>query len=281
MPLALEQLEKRVVAMANLPTLPGILTKITQMTEGQESGASDVAQLISTDQVLSAKVLRLVNSPIYGFPGRISSITHAVVLLGFSVIKGLVLGTAVFDTLGEEGKELWNHSLGCAVLSRRLAMTANLADPEEVMVAGLLHDLGKVALAYVAPGQYSKAVQTAKKDRLYIGDAEQDVFGVSHSRVGGWLCEEWHFPARLTEPLIHHHSPERAKAGEDIAAVIHIADILARGMGYGDAGDNALPPLSHAAFDSLGFSLEDLDDVLQEAEMEYQAGAQTLDSGSE
>lgn len=264
--------------MANLPTLPGILTKITQLTEGQESGASDVAKLIATDQVLSAKVLRLVNSPIYGFPGRISSITHAVVLLGFNVIKGLVLGTAVFDTLGEDGKALWNHSLGCAVLSRHLAMAANLPEPEEAMVAGLLHDLGKVALAYVAPGHYVKAVELAKKNQTYVGEAEMEVFGISHARVGGWLCEQWHFPSRLAEPLIHHHDPERAKAGEEVAAAIHIADYLARGMGYGDAGDNAMPALSDAAYARLGLSSSALDAVLRESELEYTAGAQALDS---
>ena len=281
MPLAPDQLEKRVVAMANLPTLPGILTKITQMTEGKESGASDVAKLISTDQVLSAKVLRLVNSPIYGFPGRISSITHAVVLLGFNVVKGLVLGTAVFDTLGEEGKELWRHSLGCAVLGRRLAIAASISDPEEVMVAGLLHDLGKVALAYVAPSDYAAAVQLAKNNHLYIGAAELEVFGVSHARVGGWLCEAWHFPARLSQPLIYHHEPHRAKAGDDVAAAIHVADILARGMGYGDAGDDSLPAFERPAFERLGLSMNDIDAVLQEAEMEFWAGAEMLDSEGE
>ncbi|GMV94134.1 MAG: hypothetical protein AMXMBFR82_39120 [Candidatus Hydrogenedentota bacterium] len=278
MQLTLDQLEKRVLAMANLPTLPGILTKIAQLTEGKESGASDVAKLISTDQVLSAKVLRLVNSPIYGFPGRISSITHAVVLLGFNVIKGLVLGTAVFDTLGEGGKALWNHSLGCAVLSRRLAMAANLPEPEEAMVAGLLHDLGKVAMAYVAPGHYVKAVELAKKNHTYIGLAENEVFGISHARVGGWLCDQWHFPARLAQPLIHHHEPERAKAGEDVAAAIHVADYLARGMGYGDAGDLSMPALSRSAYERLNLSAADMDDVLNESEMEYAAGAQALDS---
>jgi len=267
--------------MANLPTLPGILTQITQMTEGKESGASDVARLISTDQVLSAKVLRLVNSPIYGFPGRISSITHAVVLLGFNVVKGLVLGTAVFDKLGEDGRALWNHSLGCAVLGRRLAIAANLPEPEEIMVAGLLHDLGKVALAYVAPEYYAQAVQLAKKNHAYIGVTELEVFGVSHARVGGWLCEEWHFPARLTEPLIHHHEPLRAKAGVDTAAAIHVADILARGMGYGDGGDDSLPALDGGAFERLGLSTAEIDTVLQEAEMEFWAGAHVLDGEGE
>jgi HD-like signal output (HDOD) protein len=281
LPLTPDQLEKRVIAMANLPTLPGILTQITQMTAGKESGASDVAKLISTDQVLSAKVLRLVNSPIYGFPGRISSITHAVVLLGFQVVKGLVLGTAVFDTLGDEGKALWNHSLGCAVFSRRLAMAANIPDPEEVMVAGLLHDLGKVALAYVAPGHFAQAVQLAKKNRTHIGVAEVEVFGITHARAGGWLCNEWRFPARLSEPLIHHHEPHRAKAGEEVAAVIHVADILARGMGYGDGGDDSMPAFERAAFDRLSLSMSDIDAVLQEAELEYGAGAQTQDGADE
>lgn len=271
-------LERRVVAMANLPTLPGILRKIVNMTEGHESGPAEVATLIATDQVLSAKVLRLVNSPIYGFPGRISSITHAVVLLGFNVVKGLVLGTAVFDTIGREGRALWSHSLGCAVVSRHLATVAKIPDPEEVMIAGLLHDLGKVALAYVAPGHYAQAVMESRKKGCHIGDVEREVFGVTHSRVGGWLCNEWHFPARLSEPLIHHHNPERAKAGAEVAAVIHVADILARCMGYGDPGDNSMPAMQQGVVESLGVTMEQLDTVLQDAELDFVAGASTLET---
>ena len=119
MPITAKSLEKRVTDLSHLPTLPGVVQNISKLADDKKSSAADVADIISKDQVITAKVLRLVNSPVYGFPGRISSITHALVLLGFNVVKGLVLGTAVFDSLGKENSGMWEHSLGCAVLSRR------------------------------------------------------------------------------------------------------------------------------------------------------------------
>ncbi len=268
-----EELQREVRELANLPTLPGVLRKVTSMVEDKKSSASDMADIISSDQVLSSKVLRLVNSPVYGFPGRISSITHAVVLLGFNVVKGLVLSTAVFDTMGKHGKGLWEHSLGCAVISRRIAKALNMPDSEEVMIAGLLHDIGKVALRYMRPRDYALAIECAKRDQVHVVLAEKEVFGVHHMRVASWLTEQWHFPARLAEPLQYHHTPGRANAGRDVTNVVHLADILARGMGYGFPGDNAMPPLDHEAYQSLRLSFDQIDQILEESEMEYKAGS--------
>lgn len=276
MSLTPDLIEKRVIEMTNLPTLPGVLRQIARMTEDRESSAQDVAKLIGTDQVLSAKVLRLINSPVYGFPGRISSVTHAVVLLGFNVIKGLVLGTSVFSTIGEPGRGLWQHSLGCAVLARRLAMLKDIKEPEEVMVAGLLHDLGKVALMHIAPSDYNAAVASAKATRQSISTLEEQTFGMTHTQVAAILAHEWHFPERLTSPLLYHHFPSRAKNHAGYAALVHLADILARGMSYGDPGDAVMPKLDADAYRALGLSLAQIDDALVEAEAEYTAGARAF-----
>ncbi|MBN2308085.1 MAG: HDOD domain-containing protein [Candidatus Hydrogenedentes bacterium] len=281
MALTVEQLERKVVDLANLPTLPGILKKISKMTEGAESSAGDVAEVIATDQVLSAKVLRLVNSPVYGFPGRISSVTHAVVLLGFNVVKGLVLGTAVFDTLGQHGRGLWEHSLGCALFSRRLAQEKAMPDIEEVMIAGLLHDLGKVVLSYLFPERYEEAIADADTNRRHIALAERDVFSVDHARVASWVAREWHFPVRLSDPITYHHRPDLAKEKREAAAVVHVADILARGMGYGFCGDETLPELDHEAFQQLEIPFAQLDQIIEDVEMEYAAGADLFASGPE
>ncbi|MBX7258617.1 MAG: HDOD domain-containing protein [Candidatus Hydrogenedentes bacterium] len=279
MPISPEHIERKIVELANLPTLPGILKKVSLMTGGGESSAADVAKVISTDQVLTAKLLRLVNSPVYGFPGRISSVTHAVVLLGFNVVKGLVMGTAVFDTLGASGQGLWKHSLGCAIVSRKLAQQIGHAEPEEIMVAGLLHDLGKVALTFVFPNEYQKVVEEARASGRYVGDVEREVFGVTHTRVSSWLAAEWHFPARLAEPLTYHHNPELAKTNRDATCIVHVGDILTRGMGYGHPGDDSMPPLNHEAFQSLGISFTQIDKALEDAEIEFTTGVANLTYG--
>ncbi len=276
MPMTASDIERRVEDLSNLPTLPGVVKVLTSMVESSTAAASDVGEVIAKDQVLSARLLRLVNSPVYGFPGRISSVTHAVVLLGFNVVKGLVLGAAVFDSMATEAQGLWEHSLGCAVLSRRIAKERRMKDAEEIMVAGLLHDLGKVVLTYLAPDDYAQVRQTAQEHRLHIAEAEREVFGVDHARVAEWIARHWRLPLRLSDPLVYHHAPARAANFREVTAVVHLANILARGMGYGYPGDMTMPALDHEAFHALGLSFPQIDRILEGAEAEYTAGVDVL-----
>jgi putative nucleotidyltransferase with HDIG domain len=273
MPISAEYLEKKVSDLANLPTLPSVVGHVSRLVEDETSSADDIGEIISKDQVLSAKILRLVNSPVYGFPGRISSITHALVLLGFNVVKGLVLGTSVFDAFSKETRGLWEHSLGCAILSRRLAKALGMQEVEEIMMAGLLHDLGKATLAFVAPEEFKEALKIAENEKVHIAQAERHCFSVDHARIASWIARDWHLPARLSEPLTYHHRPSLAKDAKEATAVVHLADILTRGMGYGAPGDMTMPPLSHEAFQLLKVSYEQIDEVLAQAEAEFSAGA--------
>ena len=128
----------QILAVKDLPTLPGVLTEVSALVENPDSSTDQISKVIAKDQVLSAKVLKMVNSPVYGFPGRIGSIQHALVLLGFNVIKGIIISTSVFDVMNEHMRGLWEHSLGCALASSAVARAIGCKDPEEYAVAGLL-----------------------------------------------------------------------------------------------------------------------------------------------
>ncbi len=269
----IDDLEKRISGLANLPTLPGVLKRAEAMAGDDEACVNEVADVIAADQVLSAKILRFINSPVYGFPGRISSVRHAIVLLGFNVVKGLVLGAAIFDALGPPGRGLWGHSLGCALLSRSLSEQLGLDDPSEVMMAGLLHDIGKVGFIYLAPDQWNEAAALAEHEHMHIGAAEKQVFGADHARAGGWIAAAWRFPVRLWEPIACHHRPSSAKEHRPVTSVVHVADILARSMGYGSPGDMTLPAFDEKAYHQLGVKLVHIDAALREAEREYPAAA--------
>jgi len=279
MSMTAEELQRKVTGLSNLPTLPGVARHISRMVEDKGSSASDIGDIIAKDQVLSARILRLVNSPVYGFPGRISSITHALVLLGFNVVKGLVLGTSVFESFAKQAQGLWEHSLGCAIVSRRLGRELGMPDAEEIMIAGLLHDLGKAVLSHVAEADFSAALALAQEKQCHIAQAERELFGVDHARVASWIADEWHLPPGLSDALKYHHRPDLAKANKPGTAVVHLADILTRGMGYGWPGDNAMPPLDHEAFQSLNISYEQIDRVLVQSEIEYTAGADLFSAG--
>jgi putative nucleotidyltransferase with HDIG domain len=273
MAMSAELLKRKVEDLSSLPTLPAFVTVISSMVEDDSAGAQEIGDIIQRDQVLSARLLKLVNSPVYGFPRRISSVTHALVLLGFNVVKGLVLTTAVFNDLAKETSGLWKHSLGTAILSRHIGREVGVLDPEECMIAGLLHDLGKVILAHLALEDYLGAMAEAHRRGCHISVVEQEVFGVDHSRIALWLALRWHLPDRLTDALTYHHSPSRAKSSVQMASIIHVADILARALEYGEAGDGTMPELDHEAFDSLGLSLEQLDRIMIAADAQYQQGA--------
>ncbi len=269
----IEALKRRVAELTALPTLPGVVRFVTSMVEDGSASMQEVGETISKDQVLSAKILRMVNSPFYGFPGRISSVTHALVLLGFSVVKGLVLTTAVFDNLSAQHKGLWEHSLGTAVISRRIARALGMQDCEEIMISGLLHDLGKVVLAVVDPARYDLAVQRAFAERVHISETERAVFGVDHTTVSSWVCDKWHLPPRLVEVLCLHHAPRFAKQNIEAVAIVHVADVFARAMGYGNPGDPTLPPFEAGAFSGLGLDIGRYDAILREAEIDFREGS--------
>lgn len=162
-----------------------------------------------------------------------------------------------------------------------IAKERGLRDPEEIMVAGLLHDLGKVVFSFLAPEDFSAVLQTAHTKRCHIAAAEREIIGVDHTRVASWIAQHWHLPARLSDALVYHHNPMRAKTASDVASVVHLADILARGMSYGYPGDPVMPPLDHDAFQSLGISFDQLDRILLDAEIEYLAGVDILTTAEE
>ncbi len=269
---SVDYLKRKVEELSNLPTLPGVVKFIGSLIEDSNTSAQDLAAVISRDQVLSAKILRLVNSPIYGFPGRISSVSHALVLLGFNVVKGLLLSTTVFSAFAGGVQGLWEHSLGTALISRRLARGLGQKDMEEVMIAGLLHDLGKVVLAHLLPEECGAARLRAVDEHRHIGDIEKEVFGVNHAQVGAWAARSWHLPDRLVVALEYHHRPSRAKEAMRVPAIVQLSDILARSMGYGDGGDSVVPALDREAYQHLGLTDQELAAALKDVEQEYQRG---------
>lgn len=268
-----EDLRKKIEHISSLPTLPGVLQLVCTMVEEEGSSVNQIAEVISRDQVLSAKLLRMVNSPFYGFPGRISTVTHALVLLGFNVVKGLVISASVFENLGGEMRGLWQHSLGTALLSRRLALELRLPEPEQIMIAGLLHDLGKLVLNQTVPEYYQASREHAQIIQCHIGQAEREVFDTDHAEVGAWMAQRWHLPESLCTVLRYHHEPSMAIEARKMTAVVHVADLLARSMDYGDPLDNAMPPLDANAFRELRLGDAQILRALDQTERDFQIGA--------
>jgi len=190
-------------------------------------------------------------------------------------VKGIVLSTAVFETFGKSLPGLWSHSLGCAIASRLIARVSDLADPEEALLAGLLHDLGKAVLCHVAPKEFEQAVALAVEKKQHIGEAEQAVFGMSHAQVAGMLATAWSLPGSLSDAVEMHHLPEGTDPIHTLTAVVHVGDILTRALGLGLPGDRTMPPVNHEAIGKLGLTTEQIEAVIEGTEVEY-AGSEEL-----
>jgi putative nucleotidyltransferase with HDIG domain len=259
-------LRRQVENINTLPTVPGVLKRLSGVIEKPRITIVEISAFISNDPALTTKVLKMVNSAIYGFPGRIASVSHATMLLGINVIKGLLLGVSVFELMQKTMSGLYQHSFACAIASRVIAQKKGLKEPEEVSIAGLLHDIGKVILTLEYPVEYQAAMNESREKGIPIFDAEKGQFNATHANVGGWLAEKWRFPGNLIEVIECHHRPALAQNAPLETAIVHMADLLARARGFGFAGDVFVPEVNAGAYQLLALSEGDIKDVLREME---------------
>jgi putative nucleotidyltransferase with HDIG domain len=269
-------LNRIIARVEDLPTLPRTVLKITELVNDPKSSARDLARIITDDQVLAARLLRLVNSSFYGFPQRISTITGAIVLLGFDAIRNLLLTTSVFDLFPHRRKsslirqeQFWDHSLGCAVSAKILGNHLRYDKVEELFVSGLLHDIGKIVEMIFLPEAFQQIVNFVKDENVLMIAAEERILGYSHTEVGKLLAEKWNLPPKLTSVILHHHQPSEAGRFALESAIVHLADILCRSLNIGYGGDNKIPALDKTAWNSLRISSQAIEPIMSEIIKEY------------
>ena len=256
------QLRLQIEKVSNLPTLPGIVTRIAEMVDSPETTGRQLGMEIAKDQVISAKVLKLVNSGFYGFSQPITTIPHAVTLLGFNTVKSLVLSSTVLDLMKDSLPGLWEHSIACARACSIISNHLEMDDPEEISTAGLLHDLGKVILRQTMEREFRKVAQLVEKRDMLFYKAEEAVLGANHGEIGGWLLEKWALPDRLVQPIIDHHDFRATRDHARNTAVLHLADILCRAEAFGSGGDRKIPRLELSALEILKMTIDDVAEIM-------------------
>lgn len=253
-----EQIKRIAQNVLSLPALPTIIAQMIELIDNPRTSASQLTRLISTDQVLTAKILKLANSAYYGFPRRIGTINLAIVVLGFDTIKDLGLSASIIDRFkrrsGNSSFDMslfWEHSIGCGVIGKKIARELNYRISGEVFVAGLLHDIGKLILNQYFPNEFNEIIERIKKNNESFVQAEKDVIGVGHAVIGSWLTEKWNLPSQLVEVIKYHHTPDNAPEQTQIASIVQFADFLCKWRGIGYSGDSVIPELSSKTLHSL------------------------------
>ncbi|NNE42860.1 MAG: HDOD domain-containing protein, partial [Gemmatimonadetes bacterium] len=219
----------------DLPTLPHVVQQVLEKTRDSEANLSDIVNLIATDQSLVTTYLKLVNSAFYGFNRRIATLKQAITLLGFRSVRNVVVNAGVVGVFrrrmfnSRNRNRLWNHSVACAVACRALAERTGYKAKEEAFTAGLLHDIGKVVIDQYAPKDSARIVAMVE-DGFGQREAEEQVLGVDHTKIGSWIAERWQLPKNLCWVIEYHHDPtsDKIPANKELVQLVASANVICR-----------------------------------------------------
>jgi len=250
-----------------LPALSATALRLAELARDARSGAADFERVVRPDPALTANLLRVANSAYFGLRCRAESVRQAVTVLGVKRVSEVAAAVALAPVIPSrlpgyelEASAFWLHSVAVAVLAERLSLQLGLRCPEQTFTAGLLHDIGKLAIgAFVADDAPSILIRT--RGGLPFVAAEQAVLGVDHGQVGGLMAEAWSLPPAAAAAARWHHAPGAAPEGAPQALIdlVHVADGLAHTLGLGaDAGELARG-VDAGVEDRLGFRVRDLE----------------------
>ncbi len=238
--LMMERAEIVVGAVDDLPTIPIVATKVLQLLNNPDVRVEEIADLMLTDQVMTARVMKLLNSPVYKPTQEISSLKRALVYLGLRHIRELALTTSVIDAFDTrtgalELNAFWEHSFAVGMVSKIIAKKIGFKDSEKAYISGILHDLGEVFLSSFLRDPFIKVLDHVETHSVKLLDAEEELLGTTHCEIGLSMARKWNFPDSYCDVISYHHNPAQAKVDPVLCSIVNLADLLCtvRGLNYG------------------------------------------------
>jgi len=259
-------IEQRILdAVDRMPAFPRSVERIISLTRNIDCEPKAIVEVLETDPIMAARVLRTINSAFYALPRPISSMAHAVVMLGINTIKNLALAISAMGMMparnpaGFDTAAYLKHSLSVAGVARLVAYRLGDADPSETYIAGLLHDFGKILFAVYLPREFSAALDLSEDENLPLYLAEQQIMGIDHAHAGALMVDKWKLPQELGDCIAAHHD---AEIGPGMLRCLFIADQLVKRQ----SPDSDVADLPPNLAPSLGDSWEAISNALPEQE---------------
>jgi HD-like signal output (HDOD) protein len=216
----------------SLPALPALVTKVMTATANPECSANDLMKVILPDQTMCSTILKVANSAFFGIPRGVSTIERAVVVLGYEEIRNIVIGKAIFSSFPKLSSEnrntvsiFWEHAFTCGLAAKIIGQHLHFS-PSEFFIAGLIHDIGKLAMLMAFPHEYPILRELSNLSSSYDSAEEYTKFSISHDRVGLQLANKWLLPEGLTMAIGYHHNPQEAPSFKAYPLIVQAADIL-------------------------------------------------------
>ena len=256
----------------SLPSLPDVYIKLRQALEESEDGSLDkVAEVVAQDPAIATRTLRIANSAFFGQRRKVETIQRAITLLGLVMIENIVLGASVFSSLetkdipGFSHADFWKHSLGCGLIAKHIEEhhTGDRTRMEMAMLAGTLHDLGKLVLARYNNDTYAAIIKKAQQTEVFVSEVEVTLLGVAHPAIGGHLANWWNMPDPIVDAIRWHNNPANSTCDRPLSCVVHLADVLVHRMNIGASGNGRIPDLHPSVGAILGISAQGVSDLEQ------------------
>lgn len=260
---------------ALVSSAPLVYSKVKDIIEDPRSSLADLADIISGDAALSARLLKIANSSLFGFPEKVETITHALSILGTEQLLDLILATSVLNRFKNIGSDLitvesfWKHSIACGIAAKTIAVYRREINAERFYVLGLLHDIGRLIIFENAPDIIRAAVEQQEQRQLPLYQIEKEMLGYDHAAVGGALMKTWKLPASMEETVAFHHNPLEAAQYPVETAIIHVADIIATAMKLGSSREYFVPPLELEAWKLLELPLSQLSFIWDQVDRQF------------
>ncbi len=253
----------------DLPPMPALAVQALQLTKDPRASARDLQKVIERDQALAARILRIVNSPMFALKAEVSTVSHAVAVLGMDAIRSIIMSASVQQILQTgmvKGHDLgtrllFDHSWGAAVAARAMAQRTGYSNAEEAFLCGLMHDIGKPVLMKNFPERYSEIMADVYGNSTAFHPLELRAFGFSHAHVGALVAEKWNFPRQFIEAIGSHHEPLEAEDHTHLACITNLANAMMMQMEIGFEKNKDLDLHTLPAADFLRLDLQALEEV--------------------